>query len=211
MPSVYPGALDAFPTGRITGDVIPAADHNDVADAANRIEAELGTDPAASFATVAARLNARLTCRKTADQTFSATTTVAAVSDMLLPLTAGMDHWFKFFGVYNSASTTNGIRLALALSTGTASLIAARASMWGRVAVTAGTQAVAAYEAFISAIGTAVASDGVAATGTPYPFVVEGIVNPSANANLILQAANEVSTSSGNVIRKGSFGEVYIN
>ena len=62
MASVYPGALDTFATSR--SDSTPmatthAADHNNANDAINKIEAELGTDPApTAFATVKACLDA---------------------------------------------------------------------------------------------------------------------------------------------------------
>lgn len=54
MPTNYPGALDTFPT-RST-EIIPASDFNNPTDAIEAIEAELGTDPSGSAATVAARI-----------------------------------------------------------------------------------------------------------------------------------------------------------
>lgn len=64
MSSVYPGALDSFATNKTdgtatTGDHAPH--HNDLADAINKIEAELGVDPKGTYATVAARLAAGAT------------------------------------------------------------------------------------------------------------------------------------------------------
>lgn len=60
MASVYPAGLDSFPTTRTNTtaqtDTHPA-DHNDANDAINKIEAELGTDPAGAQATVRARLD----------------------------------------------------------------------------------------------------------------------------------------------------------
>lgn len=61
MPSSYPGALDTFPTNRADATATATNhknDHNDAFDAINKIEAELGIDPAGSEATVAARLAA---------------------------------------------------------------------------------------------------------------------------------------------------------
>ena len=57
MPSVYPAALDSFDTTRQDGigEVINADEINELADAVNKIEAELGTAPSAAFATVDAR------------------------------------------------------------------------------------------------------------------------------------------------------------
>jgi hypothetical protein len=59
MPSSFPSSLDNFATSR--SDATPmattqAADHNNFADAVNKIEAELGTDPSSTYSTVAARL-----------------------------------------------------------------------------------------------------------------------------------------------------------
>lgn len=63
MATSYPGALDALtnPTASDTLDsvTVPHADqHANANDAIEAIEAELGTDPAGTFSTVVARLNA---------------------------------------------------------------------------------------------------------------------------------------------------------
>ncbi len=61
MSSVYPGGLDSFPTNRSDSTVMAtnqADDHNDYADAINKIEATLGVDPQGSFDTVVERLDA---------------------------------------------------------------------------------------------------------------------------------------------------------
>jgi hypothetical protein len=60
MASAYPAALDSFATNRADGTAnatTQAADHNNYADAINKAEAELGTNPSGSDATVAARLD----------------------------------------------------------------------------------------------------------------------------------------------------------
>jgi len=60
MASAYPGGLDSFPTNRADGTVMATnhpGDHNNLADAVNKIEATLGVDPQGSFATVVARLD----------------------------------------------------------------------------------------------------------------------------------------------------------
>lgn len=59
MAATYPGALDTgLVTTRVSGNTIPASDHNDLADAVQKIEAELGTSPRGAFADVKARLAA---------------------------------------------------------------------------------------------------------------------------------------------------------
>jgi hypothetical protein len=61
MASAYPGGLDNFATNKANATATPTdhpGHHNDLADAVNKIEAELGIDPAGASATVVARLNA---------------------------------------------------------------------------------------------------------------------------------------------------------
>jgi hypothetical protein len=55
MASGYPAALDTFATNHTTGQTIQAADTNDLADAVNKIEAELGVTPSGAESTVANR------------------------------------------------------------------------------------------------------------------------------------------------------------
>ncbi len=60
MASAYPAGLDAFSTGRTNATAMTVthpADHNDANDALNKIEAELGTNPSGSQATVKDRLD----------------------------------------------------------------------------------------------------------------------------------------------------------
>lgn len=57
MASAYPGALDTFATNKADATATAtdhAAHHNDLADAINKIEAELGTNPSLGSATVSA-------------------------------------------------------------------------------------------------------------------------------------------------------------
>jgi hypothetical protein len=58
LASSYPTSLDALPTNHNDGvnEIIHAATIDDIADAINKIEAELGTLPKGSFADVKARL-----------------------------------------------------------------------------------------------------------------------------------------------------------
>ena len=60
MASSYPNSLDSLPTSHQDGvqEVIHATDINNLADAVNKIEAELGTTPKGSAASVAARITA---------------------------------------------------------------------------------------------------------------------------------------------------------
>lgn len=60
MASVYPGALDSLDTAKSPAASLDAANHtahhNDLADAVNKIEAELGIDPAGASADLVTRL-----------------------------------------------------------------------------------------------------------------------------------------------------------
>ncbi len=62
MPSAYPNGLDAFATNKgnlTTSATDHPAHHNDLADAVNKIEAELGINPSGALSTVAAALTGR--------------------------------------------------------------------------------------------------------------------------------------------------------
>lgn len=93
MPSAYPGALDALNTsltdGTDAGDDTPgstavgthAAHHNNLADAINKIEAELGIAPSDSYDTVRARLDAIVAAMATdAELTAGLATKLSATS-----------------------------------------------------------------------------------------------------------------------------------
>jgi hypothetical protein len=66
------------------------------------------------------------------------------------------------------------------------------------------------YVGNITSSGDSVVSD-IVPVGINFIVTVEGILsNPSATGNIQLTCANEVTTASGNVLRRGSWGEVYI-
>lgn len=69
MPN-YPGSLPALVTNRVTGNAIPASDHNDTAAEVNAIGTELGTHPSGASATVTARLGLLAVKPSTADDAF---------------------------------------------------------------------------------------------------------------------------------------------
>lgn len=57
MSSSYPGAVDSFTTKVDDVDDVMAADVNELQDGLEAVQAELGTDPAGTYATVKARLD----------------------------------------------------------------------------------------------------------------------------------------------------------
>ena len=90
MASTYPGGLDSFDTiasDKKTSDAVGGRTHrqmhNDLGDAIEAVQAELGTDPAGSYATVKARLDALVAyAAKTSAYT-------ATVADHTLNVTSG--------------------------------------------------------------------------------------------------------------------------
>lgn len=92
--SNYPGSLDAWPTNHLddAGEIIHADTVNGIADAVNKIEAELGVNPsdgggaAQSYSTVKARLATHsFGYALTSDQTLSAADTY--ISGVNIPIT----------------------------------------------------------------------------------------------------------------------------
>ena len=90
MASTYPGGLDSFDSiasDKKTSDVVGGRTHrdmhNDLGDAIEAVQAELGTDPAGSYSTVKARLDALVAyAAKTSAYT-------ATVADHTLNVTSG--------------------------------------------------------------------------------------------------------------------------
>lgn len=78
MASGYPASIDSLATNKTDATAMAtdhAGHHNDLADAVNKIETELGTNPKGSSATVKARLD---TLATKASPTFTGVVTVAA-------------------------------------------------------------------------------------------------------------------------------------
>lgn len=122
MASAYPGGLDTFATNKVNATATTTdhpTHHNDLADAVNKIEAELGVAPSGPHATVVARLNSmglletKLGAADTPDDEFTAGTldgkwtAVAGASGSVAAGTVGL------------LSTTNQSIYDLATRTGT--------------------------------------------------------------------------------------------
>lgn len=192
-----------------------AAEHNKLALFMAAAELEMGNNPSGTFADIAARLNARQTCRKTADQT-NATTTLANVTDLVLPVTAaGLDYTFRFFVVWKS--NTAGVTAQFAVTTpGVVGYVA----YWGEV-LGAGTTVPSTgginvvFDQIQAASGAVIAGAGGSAAAPPTANAIniariEGILsNPNAAGSIQLQAKAE--TTGTITISRGSFGEIYIN
>jgi hypothetical protein len=193
MPSGYAAALDAFLTtyqddtdaksgldlGTSTTTGVHAQHHNDLSDAVNKIEAELGVNPSATFLDVATRLNMVRTVRKTADESFT-TQVLANVADMSFAVAANTDYEFRFVRV------------------------AAGVTIYGQAAdgVAAG------WLGVINASADAVISTAAAAT-TEQVALIEGVLRPTAAGTLQLQARQGGGATAANaVVKQSSWAEM---
>lgn len=212
MASTYPSTLDTFATNKAnttTTDTDHPGHHNDLADAVNKVEAELGTDPSASFTTVRARLDFMTSVRKTADQT-NATTTLANVTDLVFPTVASVDYTFTFWIPFSSNTQTVGIGFALTCPSLTGYICA---NVWiprlGDVAATAPATP-PEQVGQITSSGDVVTSDQVGAINVLYIAKIEGVMsNASASGNIQVQVKAEAA---GTVtVKKGASGILYTN
>lgn len=95
MASAFPAGLDNFATNKLDvtgqGSGDHAGHHNDLADAINKIEAELGINPSGTFATVVLRLAAlQLTSEKGAVNGYAALDSSGKVPSAQLPASVGL-------------------------------------------------------------------------------------------------------------------------
>lgn len=110
MSSGFPNSIDAFATNHQddAGEIIHASTVNDLADAANKIETELGTAPSGSFTTVTSRL-ARMAYGNTAlgSQAPSGADTYLTGSTLSLAgrVAAGMVLKWRFYITKTAAGT----------------------------------------------------------------------------------------------------------
>lgn len=217
MASAYPGSIDTLATNKADATTTAtdhAAHHNNMADAINKVEGELGTDPSGSFATVAARFASESNVRKTADEA-NTTTTLANVAEMAFPITIGADHFFEFFIPFSSAATTTGIALTVSIPTlaaggylsATIEIPRANETAIGTAPALANVQQVG----LITASDDQVGSEGVPVINTVYLAHMKGVLsNPSAAGSIQLRFRSEVAAS-GVTIKKGAYGRMYLN
>lgn len=106
MASSYPTAIDTgLVTTRASGNIIPASDHNDLADAVKNVETELGTNPRGAYASVAARLTADAAAIAALQSASAgATPTIASAATVTLPA----DSVIKISGTTTITSITAG-------------------------------------------------------------------------------------------------------
>jgi len=216
MSSAYPTSLDTLATNKANSTVTDTdhpGHHNDMADAINKIELELGTDPGGTFTDVKSRLNARLTCRKTADTT-NATTTLANVTDLTLPIgTTGLDYYFMFLVPWSSNTAGVSARFAITFPAVTGYGVYWVENAGGGTVLPATGGTAVTFDTVKTASGTATADVG----GTSIPGAnvvniarISGIIsNPSATGSIVVQGSAE--TTGTITFKRGAWGEIYIN
>ena len=156
-----------------------------------------------AYTRFAAELDARIAPRKNssvkkiADQAFNSVVP-ANVTNLLFPLVAGRYYHFKFVCLVQSDTATVGVGLTVTVPAAT------RFGAKGSSLISAdGTGS--EYNGAITASADAVVPTAVPTTNTDYIWVLEGLVVPSANGNLQLQARTETGTTNV-IVRQGSIG-----
>lgn len=137
------------------------------------------------------------TVKKTADQTI-ATATPTDVSGLSFNVVAGRYYHFRFLCIVQSNTLTVGVAATVVCPAFTR--FAARARMPFAV-----DGAGAEWQGEITASGDAVVPTAIPAINTDYIMEVEGIIVPSANGVLKLQARTETGTTNI-IVRQGSMG-----
>lgn len=136
--------------------------------------------------------------RSTANQTFSATA-LANVTSLSFTVTSGLVYKYKFHIMYTSAATSTGLRLGLTYPAVTNATALAN--------IASGGDGTGAYlQGLINSSGDSVLSANSPSTTTTLFAQVEGIIAPSANGTVQLQAATEIAASNI-VILANSFVE----
>jgi len=112
-------------------------------------------------------------------------------------VTSGITYCFAFNVLYQSKHTANGLKLGLTFP--------AAAIVSANVFIPAGADGTGQV-GWITASGDSVTAAGVEATGTTYVALIDGTIRPTANGNIAVQYAAEVSTTEGVIIKQESAG-----
>jgi hypothetical protein len=202
MASGFPGSLDNFATNKADATATAtdhAGHHNDLADAVNKVEAELGTDPSNGYATVKARFAAiphslSLTGDATpvVGQTFA-----AAASGLNITLANAVPVRFQYMILWQPNAATTGAKFALSSSATVSALVYqvgynTTADVWTWSTVFGDSNDAA------TAAGTA--SNNSAANLA----IINGIVVPTGAGTLSLRSAAEVASPGAVTVKTGS-------
>lgn len=143
-----------------------------------------------------------VTVKLAADHAPFTSTGLANVTGLSFAVTAGTLYRFTFFIAYRTAATTTGARFGVTLPAVTT--FAATTRLAGFAADGTDSE----FTGALTTSGDSAMSTAVAAASTDYLAVVEGVLLPSANGTLQLQAATEVNASAVTV-RNGSHGQLW--
>jgi hypothetical protein len=136
----------------------------------------------------------------TSDQAFSSPT-LANVTGLSFPLKSGRYYKFKFDLIFRSDTATIGLGLGLTFPTVT------RFAATQRSIVAASGISGEGQGGLSQTSGTKSSGGGVETINTDFFATVEGVIVPSADGALQLQAATEAGSTTVTV-RQGSMGEI---
>lgn len=111
--------------------------------------------------------------------------TIASVTGLSFPVTAGSKYWFKFTIIYTAQATSTGSRWSIS---GPTTTLLAYTSEYALTATTETVNYATAYDTPSASNATSVATAGNIAT-------IEGIIVPSANGAVIARFASEIANS----------------
>jgi hypothetical protein len=137
------------------------------------------------------------TVRQANDQT--ATNANLANTALTFPVLSGLTYQYRFAGAYRSSVLTVGLKLALTVPSFT--VFSAGAKIGGFAADGAGSE----WQGVINSSGDPLTASAAGAINVDLPWVIEGILVPSANGNLTVQFAGE-TTGATVTFRAGSSG-----
>lgn len=120
--------------------------------------------------------------------------TIADVTGLSFPVTAGNKYWFRFVIWHTANATTTGSRWAI--SGPTTTLLAYRTSQSLSAADTAGTDVMTEVnQAVYDTPAASNASSATATAGQANTVIIEGLIQPSASGNVIARFASEVASA----------------
>lgn len=139
--------------------------------------------------------------KKTGDQAIS-TATATNVTGLSFPVVAGRYYSFRFLLLVQSSTATVGVAATVTVPAVT------RFGGTVKTIVAADAAGTSLWAGAITASGDAVLPSAVPAVNTDYLLELEGVIVPSANGTLQLQARTETGTTNV-IVRQGSIGYLW--
>lgn len=126
------------------------------------------------------------------------TNALANATGLFFALQSGITYGFQFFPIFRTHLATNGIKLGLTFP--------AAVMVTANVRIPVAADGVSGeFQGWITSSGDSVIGSGVQSTGTNYLAEIFGTIRPSANGNLQVQYASEL-TASTSAIMQESYG-----